>query len=411
MPPPDTHSLYGIRRPKSTASTKDLSSSATLAFSTHLSSLISRPSSSASQTAESGTSTATTRARPRPSKSKTDIFSTHNRGALKRAAKDISDGNDHVLAQVHKRGEDIGFVDDATLHRAKRKMEQKVKLYEDLKKGEYLAASSDEGEDEQEEDSRARNGDGGGSRLSAARQAEGNSLVDFDRKWAQEEARKRKSRRPGSPDFQDEEEEEDGGDDDGANNDALLVEYEDEFGRTRSGTRAEAAEAARLRATAPPPRHEQDPSEDNNNLELSRASHLPSTARPSRPSNLIYGETIQSSAFNPDAPTSAKMSHLASRRDRTPTPPPETHYDADAEVRNRGTGFYAFSKDEEERRREMEELMGARKGTELARGGVGEKKRERERRVEERRKRVEELRGKRRAEEFLRGLGDLGGLD
>ncbi|RAL15406.1 CCDC174 family protein [Aspergillus homomorphus CBS 101889] len=102
------------------------------------------------------------------------------------------------------------------------------------------------------------------------------------------------------------------------------------------------------------------------------------------------------------------MAYLAKRRDRSATPPEETHYDAEAEVRNRGTGFYAFSKDEETRKRQMEELRAAREETQRERE---EKLRRRARKEDartERMKKVEELRSKRRAELFLAGLGDVG---
>jgi hypothetical protein len=101
------------------------------------------------------------------------------------------------------------------------------------------------------------------------------------------------------------------------------------------------------------------------------------------------------------------MAHLAKRRDRSPTPD-EVHYDADAEVRNRGTGFYAFSKDEEVRKKQMEELMNVRAETERERDVRRERRAERERVRDNRRKEVDKLRAKRRAEMFLSGLGDIG---
>ncbi|KAK2809810.1 hypothetical protein FQN50_003450 [Emmonsiellopsis sp. PD_5] len=382
--------LYGIRRPKSTASQKDLTSSSTLAFTTHLSSLISKettPSSSPSGAQH-------TKARPRPSRSKPDIFSTHNKNTHKRAAADISGDSPHVIHQVHKRGQDIGHVDEATLHRSKRRLAEKAQLYADLKKGEHLIDSSDEEEDESALT----------PSLSAARRAESNSLVDFDRKWAEDEARRaRRAARGGSASSSSPSGR--GSDEDDKTEDALLVDYIDEFGRSRRGTRTEAAEAARQRRSAPP----KTTGGENGDEDGHGDSTLPS-ARPTRPSNLIYGSTIQSSAFNPDANIAAHMAHLAKRRDRTPTPPPEAHYDAEAEVRTRGTGFYAFSKDEKARREEMEELLRARKDTLEGREASMGKKGARERAKEERRRKVEELRSKRRAEEFLSGLGDLGGL-
>ncbi|EAS32637.3 uncharacterized protein CIMG_03661 [Coccidioides immitis RS] len=366
---PTDSSLYGIRRPKAEASKKDVTSPGTLAFATHLSSLIAKESANASSQSRRG--------RARPSRKKDDIFSVHNKGALKRAAADISLDNPNV-SQVHKQSGDIGFVDEATLHRSKRRMAEKAKLYAELKKGEYLAASSDEEDD-----------DSLGGPLSAVRRAEKNSLVDFDRKWAEEEVRKSRY---------------DSGESDHESEKEPLVEYEDEFGRTRQGTRAEAAEAERLRRSRAAERSEQE------SITSSRNPNLPMGSRPSRPANLIHGSIIQSAAFDPDANVAAQMSRLAERRDRTPTPPPETHYDAEGEVRNRGTGFYAFSKDEEARKQEMEELMQARDDTVKGRSQAATRKEARQKAKADRLKKIEELRGKRRAEEFMKGLGSLEGL-
>ncbi|PGH04024.1 hypothetical protein GX51_03694 [Blastomyces parvus] len=394
--PTDSQSLYGIRRPKSTATQKDLTSSSTLAFTTHLSALISKESNPPS----SSSTTQPTKGRPRPSRSKPDIFTVHNKNAHKRAAADISGDSPYVIHQVHKRGVDIGNVDDVTLHRSKRRLAEKAKLYEDLKRGEHLVDSSDEEEDQ----TTMRN-----PAVYVTRRAESNSLVDFDRKWAEEEARRARRAR-GSASLSGSERDADN--DDREKEDALLVDYVDEFGRSRRGTRAEAAEAALQRRSAPPPRtaaEEDDGGPDSDSRNPTNYNILPS-AKPKRPTNLIYGSTVQSAAFNPDTAVTARMEHIAKTRDRTPTPPPETYYDAGAEVRTRGTGFYAFSKDEATRKEEMDELLKARKETLDERDVATKKKSTREQAKEERRRKIEELRSKRRAEEFLNGLGDLGGI-
>lgn len=384
----NSSSLYGISRPKATASKKDLTSSSTLAFTTHLSSLISkdtnRPDSSNS-TGSSGT-----RGRTRPSKSKSDIFSTHNKNTHKRAAADISDNTNGASSQVHQRASDIGETDAATLHRSKRKMTEKAKLYAELKSGNHLIDSDEEGEDH----------------YSSARRGEGNSLVDFDRKWAEEEEKRARQRRENgeASDSESEDDNDDNDDNDNDSDTASLVDYEDEFGRARRGTKSEAARASRLKSQPKHPSQEEEEDEEGNG---GGGSGPAPRSRPSRPSNLIHGPTIQSSAFNPSS--LPEMTHLATRRDKPPTPPPETHYDADGEVRNRGTGFYAFSRDEGVRRGEMEELMGVRRETERERESVGGRKGERERKREERRREVERVRGRRRAEVFLRGLEVDGG--
>ncbi|KAE8327467.1 hypothetical protein BDV39DRAFT_81501 [Aspergillus sergii] len=345
------NSLYGIPRSKSTSqSQSNAPSSSTLAFTTALSSLINK---------DADTST---RGRPRPSKTnKSDIFARPNKGAQKRAAADLRDDDTH---QTHQRSQDIGGVDTATLHRSKRRMEEKARMYEDLKKGMYLAAGSDSEEETQDE------------YLARLRRREKEGLVDFDQKWADAQRGK------GSGTEGEEEDEDD-------DENASIVSYEDELGRTRRGTRAEAAHAARLKE------------------EESERGDAKERWRPSRPDNLIYGAAVQAEAFNPDAGLAAQMSYLAKRRDRSPTPE-ETHYDADAEVRNRGTGFYAFSKDENARRQQMEELMNARDETQREREIRRERKAERERVKDERRKKIGELRSKRQAEMFLAKLGDVG---
>ncbi|KAF7157888.1 hypothetical protein CNMCM5623_002322 [Aspergillus felis] len=355
-------SLYGIpRHSQKTSSQSTAPSSSTLAFTTQLSSLITKGTDSPA------------RGRPRPSKSsKSDIFAVHNKGAQKRAAADLRDDDDETsVRQIHKRTADIGAVDAATLHRSKRRLEEKARMYEDLKSGLYLAGDSDD-----EADTNA----GGDDYLARLRRKEKEGLVDFDRKWADAQ------RARGSDDSESEGEEAE------ADDNASIVSYEDELGRTRRGTRAEAARAALAKA------------------QESGEGRGPERWRPARPEKLIYGAAVQAEAFNPSSSAAEQMASLAARRDRSPTPPEATHYDADAEVRNRGTAFYAFAKDEETRRKQMEELMSARDETQREREARQARRAERQRLKDERRRQIEELRTKRRAETFLAGLGDLGAL-
>ncbi|OJZ89542.1 hypothetical protein ASPFODRAFT_89555, partial [Aspergillus luchuensis CBS 106.47] len=355
-------SLYGQPRNKK-SSQSEAPSASTLAFTSTLSSLIAK---------DSTTDSSSTRGtgRPRPSKApKSDLFSRPNKGAQKRAAADLRDDDNAALQQTHQRTQDIGAVDDATLHRSKRRMEEKVRMYEDMSRGLYLAG----GESDDDEGDDVGPGD---AYLARLRRKEREGLVDFDQKWRKE-------------DGEGVEEEEDDAEDNDDN--ASIVSYEDELGRSRRGTRAEAARAAALKA-------EEGEGRGGNTERW----------RPARPDNLIYGATVQAEAFNPDAVVASRMSDLAARRDRSATPPEEMHYDAEAEVRNRGTGFYAFSKDENVRRKQMEELLNAREETQRERDARRERRAERERLRDERRKKVDELRAKRRAEMFLAGLGDAG---
>ncbi|RAH72384.1 CCDC174 family protein [Aspergillus aculeatinus CBS 121060] len=371
--------LYGHPpRKKQTSSQSAAPSSSTLAFTTTLSNLIAAR--------DPGSSTSTSTGRPRPSKSKDaseGLFARPNRGAQKRAAQDLVVDESDVTttlsggtAQVHQRTRDLGGrVDEAVLQRSKRRMQEKARVYEDLRRGLYLGGSDSESEGDGGGD---RVGEGEGERyLRRLRRREREGLVDFDRKWADVHSRS---------DDDDEERDRD---------DASIISYEDELGRTRRGTRAEAAEAARVK------KQQLEEEEDGRHEAGERW-------RPRRPENLIYGETVQSEAFNPDANVAAHMAYLAKRRDRSVTPPEETHYDAEAEVRNRGTGFYAFARDEETRRRQMEELRAAREETQREREEKQQRRARREEARNERRVKVDELRSKRRAEMFLAGLGDVG---
>jgi hypothetical protein len=336
---PQDVDLYGIRKPKNTK--KEISSSTTLAFTSQLSSLLAASTSASSERSSSG--------RPRPGP-KSDIFTAHNKNSKKRSLKDREDAQDDFRSRVGK--QDIGGVDEATLHRSKRKMEEKARLYSAMKRGDYVP-----GEHEPE------------------------SLIDFDRKWAEE-----KSKGGALSDL-------DTSSDDGQDSDDAraneMVEYIDQFGRTRQGTRAEAEREERRQKK-----------------QLLGAEELDRmSARPAMPSELIYGDTVQSMAFNPDEPVTAKMAELAAKRDRSPTPPEAKHYEADKEVRTKGVGFYAFSKDEALRQQEMEALERERAETEKIRVEREERKAKRKEEVEKRRREIEAKRAKKQADSFLDTLG------
>lgn len=205
---------------------------------------------------------------------------------------------------------------------------------------------------------------------------EENALVDFDRKWAEsEEVHKDDT---SSDDYG-------GGDSD----EEELIDYEDEFGRLRKGTNAEAAQELRRR----------------NAQTYAAESLAEASARPSRPDNLIHGDTIQSAAFNPDEPIATKMENIARKRDRSMTPPEEVHYDASKEVRSKGVGFYKFSQDGEGRKKELEALEKEREETERGRKEREERRDAKRRQMEERRKAVAEKRDRKLADRFLDGLG------
>ncbi|KAL2063006.1 hypothetical protein VTL71DRAFT_6078 [Oculimacula yallundae] len=328
----ETGNLYGILPPKKQP--KDVSSSSSLAFTSTLSTIIS-----------STPSSSRTAGRARPSKTRSDIFTSHNKNAKKRAAKDLED--DEFRGRTGK--QDIGGVDDNVLHRSKRKMEEKAKIYARMKRGEY------EGKDGEE------------------------NLIDFDRKWADRE-------REGKLDDSSDEIESDDGQ-------GEIVDYEDEYGRQRRGTRAEAERMERKK------RKQIIGAE-----ELDRMS-----ARPAMPGKVIYGDTVQVMAFNPDEESEKKMEEIARKRDRSLTPPDAQHYEADKEIRSKGVGFYSFSKDEATRMKEMEALEKEREQTEKLRKERDEKKEKRKREIEERRKIIGDKRAKKQADSFLDGLmADMG---
>ncbi|KAF2500008.1 hypothetical protein BU16DRAFT_453113 [Lophium mytilinum] len=319
-------SLYGIR-PKGRAAAKEISSSSSLAFTSQLSTLI----------AASNTSSKPGAGRPRPKKA--DIFSTHNKGVNKRALKDLDDAD---FEQKHSTSS--APLDDSTWHRSKRKMQEKARIYAALKRGDI-------------ED------------------LEDNHLVDFDTKIVEAEDRGDVDKDTSSDDGADSEGEE-------------LVEFIDEFGRTRRGTRTQMIINER---------HKQM-------LEADRPDRF--TARPMAPANIIYGDTIQTAAFNPDETIAQQMAALAAKRDKELTPPPAEHFDSRKEIRTKGVGFFQFSADEATRNKEMAALEKEREDTERSRREREKRKEERKKQVEARKKIIQDKRGKAQANKFLADLSE-----
>lgn len=339
---PQDPNLYGQRAPK--RQKKEIALPSSLAFSSELSSLIANKSSSS------------TTARPRPSKSKPDIFAGVK--AKRKAERQERERDEGKLVLKDAAGtEDQKKESEA----ARRRMEEKARLYAAMKRGDYVP-----------------------------KEGEAAPLVDFDRKWAQ-------AQEDGKGDSSSSEDEGDY-DDDEDNVDNETVEYTDEYGRTRHGTRAEVARMKRqqrVRAYA-----------------AQEAETM--SARPRAPDKVIYGDAIQSEAFR--AADEDKMEELARKRDRSMTPPEMKHYDADSEIRTKGTGFFQFSKDEDTRQAEMASLEAERLNTERERARKDEEKDRRRREVEERRRVIEQRRkelgqkkARKIADSFLDGLAaDIG---
>jgi hypothetical protein len=301
--------------------------SASLDFTAQLTSLM-------SNSASTGTSTG----RTRPSKErKDDIFQSQRQ----KKNEDRNRDTKLILKEVQGTEEEA-----RDLKRAKRKMEDKARLYAAMKRGDYVPKEN-----------------------------EAAPLVDFDRKWAENKEGKDTDVSSSSDDDDDE------GGDDGGNDE--MVEYVDEFGRTRHVTKSEKEKMER-RAKRGLLGAE----------ELERMS-----ARPSAPSQLIYGDTVQSFAFNPE--DADKMEELARKRDRSATPPEQTHYDADWEIRTKGVAFYKFSRDEETRAKEMQQLSEERKGTEQQRKDRDDQREARKREIEQRRREMASRKAKRQADSFL----------
>lgn len=230
-------------------------------------------------------------------------------------------------------------------------MEEKARLYSAMKRGNYVAPEN-----------------------------EPSGLIDFDRKWAENEAAGR-GNEPEILSSSEDDWEDDGGKE--------IIDYTDEYGRARRGTKAEVARMERKR------RNQVLGAE-----ELDRMS-----ARPVAPSNIIYGDTVQTAAFNPDEEIEKRMEEIARKRDRSMTPPEATHYDGNAEIRSKGVGFFNFSKDEALRKKEMAALEKERAETDRIRRDREAKKAERQKEIEARRKEIGQKRARKQADDLLAEIG------
>ncbi|KAI1455054.1 hypothetical protein F4805DRAFT_437297 [Annulohypoxylon moriforme] len=361
---PQDPNLYGQRPAK--RQKKEIPLSSSLDFASQLTSLLST---SASDPASASSSTVAA-GRARPSKNKDDIFSVKAKRKPGSAAAKADEDSRHgrgssrdrdgaKISLKEIRGTEEEKQDQA---RARRKMEEKARLYAAMKRGDYIA-----------------------------KEGEAAPLVDFDRKWAEKHPED-------DPDNNNNGNYSSSGTDDSDDDDneskEELIEYKDEFGRTRHATRAEITRLQRRRQR----------------IELGATELEAMAAKPTKaPTNLIFGDVIQSAAFDPEDATYAKMESLAARRDKEPTPPPDTHFDGKAEIRTKGVGFYQFSSDEKARRAEMEGLEREREATERVRREREEARRKRVREIEERRAKIGAKRAEKMAESFLDGLAEKWG--
>ncbi|RCI16309.1 hypothetical protein L249_2821 [Ophiocordyceps polyrhachis-furcata BCC 54312] len=338
---PQDPDLYGRRPVKKQKRGVALATS--LDFTAQLSSLISNASTSSAVTP-----------RAKSKKPGNDIF------RARKAAKQRSPGPDSAKLQLKQVA---GTEEEKQEHaRAKRKLESKARIYAAMKRGDYVPKEN-----------------------------EAEPLIDFDRKWA--ERGTGNDDQSGLVSSSSSNSSSNSSGDSSGDDDGQIVEWDDEFGRRRRGTRAE-KERMQRRARRGLLGAE----------ELERMS-----ARPSAPKKLIYGDAVQTMAFNPDDPD--KMEELARKRDRSATPPAMTHYDADSEIRTKGVSFYKFSKNEEARTGEMSALEAERQQTEQQRKAREEEREARRREIERRRQNLGARRAKRQADDFLDGLTDRGAAE
>ena len=317
---PQDPNLYGQRPSKKQK--RDGCSINSLDFTAQMTALIS-----------DGTSSSALRSRSRPGAKETTIHSG------KKSAESCKETREKAGRGLRLKEGQSNKEELAELDRSRKMMEYKARMYSALKRGDYVPKDSEPA-----------------------------PLVDFDKKWAEANDEEDRYDDPSCS-------EEDGDDE--------VIEFEDEFGRTRQGTQAEKEKIERRK--------------QRGLLGVEELEKI--SARPTAPQGLIYGDTVQTMAFNPDEPD--KMEELARKRDRSQTPPEIKHYDADTEIRDKGVGFYKFSKDENVRKKEMEALAQERRTTEGQHGARDEKKAARQREIQDRRKAIETRRAKRMADSFL----------
>lgn len=256
-------------------------------------------------------------------------------------------------------------LDEAERERIRRNMAAKAKKYAQMQRGDYLP-----------------------------REGEVWSLVDFDRKWAERREAGRASdsedrSSDGSRSDSDDDSDSDSGDDSGE-----MVEYVDEFGRTRTVSKARRERDLRRQERAA--RAAQD-------LADMRARPAP----PPDESRLIFGDVIQTEAFEAavDRPWRAEGEDKEEQ---------ETHYRAQDDARTRGAAFYAFATDDEKKRAEqMQSLADERSKTEAARAERSAQLDARKQEMVARRAALAEKKAKKQADSFLDGLGQdlFGGGD
>ncbi|KDN36330.1 hypothetical protein K437DRAFT_252451 [Tilletiaria anomala UBC 951] len=129
-----------------------------------------------------------------------------------------------------------------------------------------------------------------------------------------------------------------------------IIEYVDDFGRTRTARRSKV------------PLHLLPISGTEGLLDDTQRTAA-AFALPSE-SLVSYGRQTAFPVYRPPSPTLAERKAAIEAKQSVGA---SKHFDAKHEIRNRGAAFYQFSKDEGERRRQMEMLRAERKSTERER--------------------------------------------
>ncbi|ALO69294.1 hypothetical protein CNG02930 [Cryptococcus deneoformans JEC21] len=222
-------------------------------------------------------------------------------------------------------------------------LKAKAKKYEQIKKGDFSGLSQKEIEE---------------------------AVIDFEKleEFSDHSSDEDESAHPARLSWSDDEDEED--------DDLAQVEYVDELGRTRTGTRKEAKEAERIRGRNEP-------------VELIPSGAENSAYAEVQQSKVIHGEQHVFPVYEPNPEVIKAKYRQAEEEARA------HHYDSTKEVRVKGAGQYQFSLDEQRRAEQQAALKSQRHETELARaeadrrGGITAAQEARKRKLEQRKAMIE----------------------
>ncbi|WWC73730.1 uncharacterized protein I206_107702 [Kwoniella pini CBS 10737] len=282
------------------------------------------------------------------------------------------------------------FVDEDGPNEDQRKaiLKAKAKKYEAIRKGDFTGMSKKEMEE---------------------------AVIDFEQKmeedgYSSHSSDEDESARPARPRWHNDDEEEDHEEHE---DDLAKVEYIDEMGRTRIGTRKEAKEAELSKRSDRGRREAREAAEDDKD-----GSAYAEVLQ----SNVIHGDQNFFPVYEPDADALKKKYLEAEEEARA------HHYDSTKEVRVKGAGQYQFSLDETTRADQMASLASQRNETEKARSAVAQRglsvaQEARKRKADERKalidakrakmlggqhevERLKEEKKRKEADDFLKGLED-----